>query len=119
MQVDVILEGQGGAEGLWAQEAVQLLRSSGPEGPQYLLLGGCRLCMCSHVLVEQKAISEAASAVRAPEDRHGEVSEGVPEQSAQGGLVEVAHGAAQALGTHVAEEVVSEGLRGTFKHSNN
>lgn len=118
MQVEVILEGQGGAEGLWAQEAVQLLRSLGPEGSQYLLLGGRHLCMCSHVLIEQKAIGEAASAVWAAEDRHGEVSEGVPEQSAQGGLVEVAYSAAQALGTHVAEEVVSEGLRGTFKHSN-
>lgn len=118
MQVEVILEGQGGAEGLRAQEAVQLLRSSGPEGPQFLLLGGRRLCMCSHMLVEQKTISEAASAVRAAKDGHGEVSEGVPEQSAQGGLVEVAHGAAQALGTYVAQEVVSESLRGTFKHSN-
>lgn len=38
MQVEVILEGTSGAESLWAQEAVQLLGSSTPEGSQLLLL---------------------------------------------------------------------------------
>lgn len=68
--------------------------------------------MCSNVLVQQRAICEAARTVRAAEDSHREVCEGVPQQGAQGTLLEVAGGAAQALGTYVTQEVVSEGLRG-------
>lgn len=112
MQAEVILEGNGGAEGLWAEEAVQLLPSPAPEGPQLLLVCHRLLSVRSHVLVQQGALGEAAGAARAAEDGHGEVGEGVPQQRAQGGLLEVADGAAQALGTHVAQEVVSEGLRG-------
>lgn len=77
MQIEVTLEGNSGAEGLWAQEAVQL-SSSAPEGPQFLPLGRHLLCVCSHVLVQQRAIREAARTVWAAEDGHGEVCEGVP-----------------------------------------
>ena len=112
MQVEVILEGNGGAEGLRAQEAVQLLGSGAPEGPQLLLLRRRLLCVGGRVLLQQGAVGEAARTPRAAEDVHGEVCEGVPQQSAQGGLLEVAHGAAQAPGTHVAQQVVSEGLPG-------
>ncbi len=61
--------------------------------------------------VQQGALYEAAGAVRAGEDGQREVGEGVPQQGAQGELREVTHATAQALGTHVAQQVVFNSLR--------
>ncbi len=61
--------------------------------------------------VQQGALHEAAGAVWTGEDRQREVGEGVPQQGAQGELWEVTHAAAQALRTHVAQQVVSDGLK--------
>lgn len=104
------LKGRGGAERLWAQEAVQLLHSPDSERPQLPLLTCRLLSMCSHVSVQQGALCEAAGTVWAGEDGQREVGEGVPQQGAQGELGEVAHSTAQTLGTHVAQDVVFDGL---------
>lgn len=61
--------------------------------------------------VQQGALNEAAGTVWAGENWQGEVGEGVPQQRAQGQLGEVTHTAAQALETHVAQQVVSDSLR--------
>lgn len=61
--------------------------------------------------VQQGALYEAAGTVQASEDRDGEVCEGVPQQGAQGKLWERTHATAQALGTHMAQQVVSDRLK--------
>lgn len=61
--------------------------------------------------VQQGALYKAAGTVLASEDGHGEVCEGVPQQGAQGELWEVTHATAQALRTHMAQQVVSDRLK--------
>lgn len=85
--------------------------SVSPQHRALPLLRRCLLSVCGHVSVQHVALYEAAGAVRAGEDGQGEVSEGVPQQGAQGELGEVTHTAAQTLRTHVAQQVVSNGLR--------
>lgn len=120
MQAEVVLKRRGGAESLWAQEAMQLLHSCvptstgsicpGSESPQLPLFGRRLLGVRGHVSVQQGALYEAAGAVWAGEDGQGQVGEGVPQQGAQGELGEVTHTAAQALRTHMAQQVVLDSL---------
>lgn len=122
MQTEVVLKRRGRAKRLWAQEAMQLLRSSSTAtsicsdsvSPQRRLLPllSCRLLSVhSHVSVQQGALYKAAGTVWAGEDGQGEVGKGVPQQGAQGQLGEVAHATAQALGAHMAQQVVFDSLR--------
>lgn len=114
------LKGGGGTERLRAQEALQLLPSADTTRSEHPPLLGHLLGMSCHVFVQQGALSEAAATVRAGDDRHREVDEGVPEQGAQRELGEVTHGAAETLSTHVEQGVVSDGLsqpqRGSYNH---
>lgn len=120
VQAEVVLKGRRGAESLRAQEAMQLLHSCtttsirpGSVRPQRRplpLLSSRLLGVHSHVSVQQGALYEAAGAVRAGEDGQGKVGEGVPQQGAEGELRQVTHTTAQALGTHVAQQVVFDRL---------
>lgn len=113
MQAEVVLKGRGGAERLRAQEAMHLLHTPNSVSPQRQLLPLLRrrlLCVRRHVPVQHGALDEAAGAVRAGEDGQRQVGEGVPQQGAQRELREVTHAADQALGAHVAQQVVFDRL---------
>lgn len=89
---------------------MNLLRLVGAQRQPLALLSRCLVGVGRYVPVQQGALHEAASAVRAGEHRQGEVGQGVPEQGAQGQLREVTDATVQGLQTHVAQQVVPEGL---------